>query len=274
MKSVSSDVPFDTGGLRRYDGTPTSPFLQRLLALLREEKDPQFTFLQRDPIPFRALSVPLGDARVALITTAGLHLRTERGFRVLEDVYGDPSYRVVPHGTPQANLDLEALYVDRKYTVDDPEVALPMNALAELAAAGRIGSVAPRHYSFCAGLVRPYPGLRTNVETLAAELHSDGVHAVVLLPTCSTCVQTVGLIAGELEERGVSTVGLTLLPELSEIVGVPRSLSVHFPYGAPCGDPFHTDLHRAVLNEALGLFEACDRPGLVVASKLQWRART
>lgn len=263
----------EAAGLRRFDGELRTPFLRQLVELLRAEKDPRFAFLQRRPIPFRALHVPLARARVALLTTAGLHLAGDRGFRVLEEPFGDASFRVVPHGAPAAELDLQALYVDRKYTVDDPEVALPRRALEALARAGKIGSAAPRHYSFCAGLLRPYPGLRESVEALRPMLAEDGVDAVVILPTCSVCVQTVALLAGELEQRGLATVALSMLPELSEIVGAPRTLTVRFPYGAPCGDPHHPELHEAVLLEALELLESCESAGEVRASQHLWRER-
>jgi D-proline reductase (dithiol) PrdB len=264
---------FDTGGLRPFEGEFRTPFLQRLLEMLRAEKHPNFAFLQRDPIPFQRLRAPLEHARVALLTTAGLHRVGEPRFRVLEEPLGDPSFRVVPQDLPAEQFDLEALYVDRKYTVDDPEVALPRKALAALADAGRIGSAAPRHFSFCAGLVRPFPGLRASVEELRPMLVEDRVDALLLLPTCSVCVQTTALLAGEFEALGFPTVALSMLPELSQIVGAPRTLSVHFPYGAPCGDPFHPELHRAVLLEALALLENCSQPGEVFASTHPWRER-
>jgi glycine/betaine/sarcosine/D-proline reductase family selenoprotein B len=266
-----SDERFDSGGLRRYAGTPRTPLLQRVLDLMHAEKDAEFAYLQREPIPWCELRQPLERTRVALITTGGLHRAGEPRFRVLEDPFGDTSFRVVPHGTRREELDLEALYVDRKYTTDDPEVALPMKALEALHRDGKVGAPAARHYSFCAGIVRPFPGLRESVERLAPLLAQDEVGAVILLPTCATCVQTVGLLAGELEERGFPTVALSLLPELSEIVGVPRTLALHFPFGAPCGDPGHGELHRAVLSEALELFATAREPGEIRASSLAWR---
>jgi D-proline reductase (dithiol) PrdB len=262
---------FDTGGLELYAGTPQSSLLQRVLAHVRADRDPTYSFLQRRTVPWSVPPKPIERSRIALVTTAGLHRIGDAPFDVLDQPWGDPSHRIVPHGTPRAELDLERLYVDRKYTVDDPEVGLPMQALESLARDGRIASAAPRHASFCGGLLRPFPGLRASARELRALLAQDEVDAAILIPTCSICVQTTALLSCELEELGLSTVGLTLLPELTEIVGAPRSLALHFPFGAACGDPFHRELHRAVLLEALALLAEARAPRELRTSQLAWR---
>jgi hypothetical protein len=104
-------------------------------------------------------------------------------------------------------------------------------------------------------------------------LQEDGVGAVVLLPTCSICVQTVCVVARELEQQGFPTVVVSLIPELSEIVGAPRTLTVTFPFGAPCGDPHHADLHRAILLEALELLSEARQAGEVRATRQTWRRK-
>lgn len=252
-------------------GAFETPLLGRIYRMIREEVDPDFDLIRMDPIPWRSPQPELAGSRVALITTGGLHRKGEQPFRVLEERLGDPDYRVVPHGTPSDQLDLEAVYVDRKYTPDDPEVALPMAALDELVARGVIGSAAPRHLSFCGGLVRPLPGLVDSAARALQMLHEDGVDIAVLLPTCSLCVQTVCILACELEAGGVATVCVSLIEELSRIVGAPRTLVARFPFGAPCGDPGHPELHRAVVAEALGLLGRADAPGTITQTSLAWR---
>ena len=177
----------------------------------------------------------------------------------------------MPHGTPPRGLDLRASSVDQRYAAKDPEVALPMRALERLHREGRVGRPAPRHASFCAGIVRPLPGLAESAGELAPLLRQDGAAAVVLLPTCSLCVQSVSLLARELEAAGFRTVTVTMLPELTRLVGAPRSLSVRFPFGAPCGDPTNRELHRGVLLETLELLRSCAQPGEVRPSRFAWR---
>lgn len=253
----------------------TGPFedklLGKLVEMIRGSADPEFAFVRRVDVPWCAPKKALASSRIALVTTAGLHTRDDEPFRALEEPLGDPSFRWIAQVTPAAELALERGYVDAKYTAVDPEVALPRRALARLAERGVIGSVASRHASFVGGVIRPLPELIEHARRLADAFASDGVDGVVLVPNCSICVQTVALVASELEARGLSTVTLTLIPELTRFAGAPRALAVHFPFGAPLGDPEHEELHDAVLAEALELLATAREPRTVVDSRQRWR---
>lgn len=72
------------------------------------------------------------------------------------------------------------------------------------------------------------------------------------------CNQTVGLIAAELERRGIATVALAFLREIAEAVRPPRSLIVPFPHGYPLGRPGDAELQHRVLEAALRLLEDPD----------------
>ena len=51
------------------------------------------------------------------------------------------------------------------------------------------------------------------------------------------CNQAVGLVAAELERRGIATVVLQLLREVAERVRPPRALFVPFRHGYPLDTP-------------------------------------
>lgn len=243
--------------------------LTRLIESLRADIDPEFEFASPGPIPWCAAPTDPAAVSVALITTAGLHLVGDEPFA--DRRLGDTTFRVVPRGTEPERLDLLAPYVDRKYIPGDPEVALPLQALEALHERGLTGPPAPRHFSLSGGIVRPLPGLLESAARIAAILEDDAAGAAILLPSCSLCVQTVCLLARELEARGTPTVALTLIPELTRIVGAPRALSVRFPFGAPAGDPGNSPLHQAVLLEAIRRLADAGEPGTVRESALAWR---
>ncbi len=69
------------------------------------------------------------------------------------------------------------------------------------------------------------------------------------------CNQTVGLIAGELERRGITTVTIQLLEEVARKVQPPRALWVPFPHGYPLERPEDPAAQRRVLAAALALAE-------------------
>ncbi len=63
----------------------------------------------------------------------------------------------------------------------------------------------------------------------------------------------MGLVARELEGRGIATVCLMLLREVAEKVKPPRSLVVPFGWGQPLGPPREPETHREVALAALRL---------------------
>lgn len=76
------------------------------------------------------------------------------------------------------------------------------------------------------------------------------------------CVQAVGLIAAEIERRGIATVSISLLREVTAITKPPRSLFVPFPLGFPLGLPNNVELQHQIIRSALQLLERTDTPVL------------
>ena len=67
------------------------------------------------------------------------------------------------------------------------------------------------------------------------------------------CHQTVGLVAAELERRGIATTSVTMLRDVTAKVGTPRALAVPFPLGYPLGRPHDPELQLRVCRHALTL---------------------
>ncbi|MDX2194255.1 MAG: hypothetical protein NW201_12940 [Gemmatimonadales bacterium] len=77
------------------------------------------------------------------------------------------------------------------------------------------------------------------------------------------CTQSVGLLAGALEARGIATVCVALLRDVAATMRLPRALAVPFPFGAPLGTSGPAGQH-AVLAQALALLGA-PGPGPLLA---------
>lgn len=73
------------------------------------------------------------------------------------------------------------------------------------------------------------------------------------------CNQAVGLVAAELERRGIASVAIQLLRRVARAVRPPRALLVPYRHGYPLGAPSNPALQRAVLEAALAMLED---PGL------------
>jgi hypothetical protein len=67
----------------------------------------------------------------------------------------------------------------------------------------------------------------------------------------------VGLVAEAIEQAGISTVCLALLPDVARTMRLPRALTLPFPFGFPLGTGDATGQDEIVL-AALRLL---DRPG-------------
>lgn len=123
---------------------------------------------------------PLAKRRVAIVSTAGLHVSHETAFGPGEGATG---YRVIPGDIDPASLQMSHISVnfDRSGFRRDPEVVFPLTRLRELADQGEIGSVADFHYSFMGA---PFPPTRfePRAREIASLLHRDKVDAVVLIP--------------------------------------------------------------------------------------------
>jgi len=67
------------------------------------------------------------------------------------------------------------------------------------------------------------------------------------------CHQSVGLIQSIIEKRGIPTVSITLLAEVTRRVRPPRALAVDRPLGFPLGEPGNAMLQKEIIKAALQL---------------------
>lgn len=85
------------------------------------------------------------------------------------------------------------------------------------------------------------------------------------------CHQSVGLLQGAVEAAGMSTIGLTVRPEITVNMNVPRAAYVRFPTGNPVGQPHMPNQQRTILRGVLRALEAIRQPGTVVEMPYRWK---
>ncbi|MFQ5479158.1 MAG: glycine/sarcosine/betaine reductase selenoprotein B family protein [Candidatus Binatia bacterium] len=135
----------------------------------------------RREVPFTPLTKPIDQCKVALVTTGGLILREHEPFD-LNDSAGDCSYRVIPDNAAPEDIVISHLFYDRSSVEVDTEVMLPLALLRRYASEGKIGAVAPRHFSFSGGIPDPTPLVTEYAPEVARHLAEDEVDLVVLTP--------------------------------------------------------------------------------------------
>jgi D-proline reductase (dithiol) PrdB len=120
--------------------------------------------------------VPLADARVAIVTTAALHSAGDEAFGAI-----DTSFRVLDRSARDLKLGHWSPNFDRSGFATDLDVVYPIDRLEELAEAGAIGGVAPRHLSFAGNQPDDVAAVRLDSGPAAAKLLLDDAVDVVLL---------------------------------------------------------------------------------------------
>ncbi len=141
-----------------------------------------------EPPVFAPLTKPLHRSNIALLTSAGIYLKdSQEPFDIereqREPTWGDPTYRVIPSDVLQEQIACSHLHINHHDLLEDVDVVLPIRAFAALAAEGRIGSLAPEHYSFMGYQDRRLEDWR-NVQgpELAARLKDHEVDILLLAP--------------------------------------------------------------------------------------------
>ena len=120
---------------------------------------------------------PAAQARVAIVSTAGLQLRGDRPFAA-----GAGDFRPIPGDVAAGDLVMSHVSTnfDRTGFQADINVVFPIDRLGELRREGVIGSVASIHYAFM-GATLP-ERIEQPARQLATLLKQDQVDAVLLVP--------------------------------------------------------------------------------------------
>ncbi len=136
-----------------------------------------------DPVPWAPLRRPLAECRLALVSSAALVAPGQPVFDASVRG-GDPTFREIP-----TEVELAALRethrsesFDHSGIARDPNLAFPLERLRELARAGRIGSLAPRHLSFMGSILAPGRLVKRTAPEAASRLVADGVDVALLVP--------------------------------------------------------------------------------------------
>ena len=133
--------------------------------------------------PCTPLRVPLAQARVALVTSAGLRLPEQPAFDQTLKM-GDASFREIPADAEVTRLveDHKSSSFDHAGVHADANLAFPLDRFRELAAQGVIGALNHRHFSFMGSIIGPRRLIDETAPEVARLLKEDSVDVVFLTP--------------------------------------------------------------------------------------------
>ena len=234
--------------------------------------DNPYRWAHNEDVPFVALSKPLRESRVAILTTAARydpnHGDQGPGAPYNADAKFSETYAEAI--SPAPDVRISHVGYDRKHTTaEDMGTYFPLAPLQSAAAAGRVGEVNGRFFGV--------PTLRSQRLTNERDapralelLREDSVDAAILVPNCPVCHQTMSLTARHLEAAGVPTVVMGCARDIVESAGVPRFLFSDFPLGNSAGKPNDRESQRDTLARALDLLESATAPRTTVQSPQRW----
>jgi D-proline reductase (dithiol) PrdB len=136
-----------------------------------------------DPIPWTPMPKALHEAKLALVTTAGMVQPGQPDFD--EAVRGgDYSFREIADDADVSllNESHRSEAFDHAGVRSDPNLAFPLDRLHELVRDGQIGSANHRHLSFMGSITAPGRLVAQTAPQAAQILVDDRVDAVLLLP--------------------------------------------------------------------------------------------
>ena len=134
-------------------------------------------------IPWAVPRRPLGGAVVALVTTGGVHLRSQTPFD-MDDPDGDPSFREIPVDVPRGELTITHDYYDHADADRDLNLVLPVDRLRELVEHGAVGGLHPTAYAFMGHIAGPHLAtlIRQTGPEVARRLRDAGADYALLVP--------------------------------------------------------------------------------------------
>jgi D-proline reductase (dithiol) PrdB len=137
-----------------------------------------------EEIPWTALSKPIKESKVALVSSGGLYCKDDRPFDLdrerREPLWGDPTFREIPRGVAQDNICAAHLHYENCHALEDYNCMLPLAALEDMLAEGRIGGISDYHLAFMGYQPRLGTFIRETAPRMAERLQKLEVDLVLL----------------------------------------------------------------------------------------------
>jgi D-proline reductase (dithiol) PrdB len=237
--------------------------------------DNPYQWAKYDHVPFSEVTKPLAKMRVGLVTTAALYQQDKgdqgpgapyNAAAKFYEVYRQPI-------TPFPDVRISHVAIDRDHTTaEDMGSYFPLKAMLRASTAGIIGEIAEYFFGFPTNRSQRRH-LENDAPRLVDMIMADHIDAVIAVPNCPVCHQSIALAMRQVEEAGIPTVIMGCAKDIVERAGVPRFYFSDFPLGNGAGRPHDTASQDHTLRGALELLTSAKTPRSTVTSPLAWKGK-
>ena len=132
--------------------------------------------MSRRCIPYTPNRLALSETTVALVSTAGVHLRSQEPF----NPEGEKDFRVIPGDTATAELMISHPFYDHTDADRDVNCVFPLDRLRELATDGVIAAVSNIHVGWMGTSPRLKEVYEETAPAIADRIERSKADAIVL----------------------------------------------------------------------------------------------
>ncbi len=224
----------------------------------------------------------LSESRVCLLSMAGVYRLGQKPFHTSSGMIpahlramhfkdrGDSSFREIPLEADSTELRIAHAHYDTGEAQEDINCVFPWMRLVELEVEGFVGQCAEVHYSLMGYVPEVTPIVATVAKEVIPLLKNREVDVVVVSGGCELSHQSAALVQREIEAAGILTVGVSVCPDITERLLVPRAVALRFPMGSPFGAALDAPMQLRVLRDALSFIETAKAPGEIVHLPYEW----
>lgn len=212
-------------------------------------------------------SKPLGESRVSVIVSGGAYVVGQVAFHYKDDT----GMRMISKDVDTA--DLRFSHVAERFLPDaraEPNCLVPVNALAQLERDGVVGEIVDPLISLMGGIYSSRKVREIVTPAILETVRDQRADAVLLIPMCPVCHQTMSMLARALEDDGIPTTLSISALDIVQSVKPPRAAFIDYPLGHTAGKPDNPADQYEVLKGALGLLETVTEPGTIVDMDRNW----
>jgi D-proline reductase (dithiol) PrdB len=139
-----------------------------------------------EEIPWTNRKIPVSDSTVALVSSGGLYHKDDSPFDLererREPLWGDPSFRELPREISQQDIRASHFHYETSHALEDCNCVMPIAALEEMLAEGRIGGITDHYLTFMGYQPKAGTLVRETAPRMAERLQEMGADIVILSP--------------------------------------------------------------------------------------------